>query len=170
MGVFGRYTESDQTTAGSRENRMYPLSVLIIAMLVAASLVSGEMEEDEPATRAESRLRKDLFQNYERELLPKINKTDVLNITYGVFLKRLDPHKNFKVTVLGTFMFNWKDDYLVYADKNPQKIKSLRVMTHEIWVRDLKLLHIQIARLTSMFLDTRTSTLEQFSIKIEFEF
>lgn len=121
---------------------MYRLSVLIIAILVAASLVSGEMEEDEPATRAESRLRQDLFKNYEREILPKINKTDVLNITYGVFLKRLEPHKNFKVSVFGTFMFNWKDDYLVYADKNPQKIKSLRVMTHEIWVSDLKLLYI----------------------------
>lgn len=117
---------------------MYSLSVstviLTMIFLVGGQLVSGEMVDEDSFYNAESKLRSDLFENYKRVLLPKINISELLNISYSVFLKRLEPHKNFKVTVIGTFIFGWKDDFLVYADKNPQKIRSLRVMTHEIWV------------------------------------
>jgi hypothetical protein len=112
---------------------MYSLSFSTV-LLTITILVGGEMVDDESFVQAESRLRNDLLRDYNRELLPRINRSDIVNITYSVFLKRLEPNKNFKVSVYGTFMFSWKDEFLAYEDKNPHKIKSFRVMTHEIWV------------------------------------
>jgi Neurotransmitter-gated ion-channel ligand binding domain len=112
---------------------MYSLSVSTV-LLTITILVGGEMVDDVSFVQAESRLRKDLLRDYNRELLPRINRSDIVNITYSLFLKRLEPNKNFKVSVYGTFMFSWKDEFLAYEDKNPHKIKSFRVMTDEIWV------------------------------------
>jgi hypothetical protein len=112
---------------------MYSLSVSTV-LLTITILVGGEMVDDDSFVKAESRLRSDLLRDYRRELLPRINRSDTVNITYSVFLKRLEPHKNFKVAVYGTFMFSWKDEFLVYEDKNPHKIRSFRLMTDEIWV------------------------------------
>jgi len=114
---------------------MYSLSVLTVLLSITI-LVGGEMVDDDSFVKAESRLRNDLLRDYNRELLPRINRSDIVNITYSVFLKRLEPDKNFKVSVYGTFMFSWKDEFLAYEDKNPHKIRSFRVMTDEIWVSD----------------------------------
>jgi Neurotransmitter-gated ion-channel ligand binding domain len=116
---------------------MYSLVVSTVILTIII-MVNGEMDDDNSFFRAESTLRSDLLGNYNRELLPKVNRSEIMNITYFVFLKRIKPHKNFKVTVYGTFMFSWNDEFLVYADKNPQQIRSLRVMTHEIWVSGTK--------------------------------
>jgi hypothetical protein len=116
---------------------MYSLSVLTVLLSITI-LVGGEMVDDDSFVKAESRLRNDLLRDYNRELLPRINRSDIVNITYSVFLKRLEPDKNFKVSVYGTFMFSWKDEFLAYEDKNPHKIRSFRVMTDEIWVSDME--------------------------------
>jgi Neurotransmitter-gated ion-channel ligand binding domain len=116
---------------------MYSLSVLTVLLSITI-LVGGDMVDDDSFVKAESRLRNDLLRDYNRELLPRINRSDIVNITYSVFLKRLEPDKNFKVSVYGTFMFSWKDEFLAYEDKNPHKIRSFRVMTDEIWVSDME--------------------------------
>jgi len=109
---------------------------MTVVLLWVLCLLLGPVwaDEEETGPQAESKFRNELFDNYAREMVPRSNRSELVNISTIVYLKRVEPHKNFMITIQGTFIFSWKDEFLVYADKNPLNIKSIRVMTHEIWV------------------------------------
>ncbi|XP_059480677.1 acetylcholine receptor subunit alpha-like [Neocloeon triangulifer] len=93
--------------------------------------------------KPETILRRNLLSNYNKELLPRENNSALVNVSTYLVIKRIEPKKNFMVTVQANLFATWMDDYLKYTD-NPDDIKNLVVTADEVWVPDITIYNVEL--------------------------
>ncbi|XP_061169571.1 neuronal acetylcholine receptor subunit alpha-3-like [Saccostrea echinata] len=99
-------------------------------------LVKGCLGNDK-VTAAENvtSLRKALLRNYDPYLRPRKNQIDPVVINASFFVLRFNDinEKEETVTLLGSLMILWNDEFLVWDKQQYSNISSIELKTNDIW-------------------------------------
>ncbi|XP_065347400.1 neuronal acetylcholine receptor subunit beta-3-like [Cloeon dipterum] len=96
--------------------------------------------------KAETILRRRLFESYNKEDVPRKMSNDSVEILMHFDFKRIEPHPNFMISVTGSVFCVWRDHSLRYRELNAENLTSLPVTADEIWVPDISVFSVEATR------------------------
>lgn len=107
------------------------LLVEILALLSAGYA----MEEDNPVV-AERRLCESLFNGYNKEVMPKYNRSEPMTVSLGLKLRSIDKidEKRQTFSIRSFKGFSWRDDILKWEPNLFSNITVIRVNGDRLWV------------------------------------
>lgn len=113
-------------------NRMLSL----LALLVPATLAhQGSFN----VLQVETRLKRDLFDNYDMTLAPLMDSEKPINVSAGLSVYTMDLKDNGMLKAVIWYRSSWQDDRLTWNPKDYHGITEMRIAASELWVPDLEI-------------------------------
>ena len=89
----------------------------------------------------ETRLRKDLFNNYSKDIIPKDDHSSPINVEMGIAIQTLEEFnqkvENIKLNIW--LRMNWNDEFLKWDKNLYGNISFLSVSSSDVWTPDIEL-------------------------------
>lgn len=103
--------------------------------ILALLSIGHAMEEDNPVF-AERRLFESLFNGYNREVMPKYNRSEPITVSFGLKLRSIDKidEKRQTFSIRSFKVFSWLDDVLKWDPGLFSNITVIRVNGDRLWV------------------------------------
>ena len=94
-------------------------------------------------TRTEQELHRSLFELYNSDVIPIINKSDTVNVSVDIFIKSIIniDEKSQTFTLHGFLEVKWTDQFLEWKTHEFGGVKKINVKNDNIWLPDLALLN-----------------------------
>ena len=91
--------------------------------------------------QTEHDLHRTLFQFYNPDVLPVINRSEVIEVSMDLFTIKIDDINEKKQTfsIRGYLQMSWTNDFLKWKPENYDGIKMISVQNKNIWIPDLAL-------------------------------
>ena len=92
-------------------------------------------------TVAEHELHKKLFESYNPDIMPVLNKSEPMEISLDIYIMNIDAiDEKSQTFTIRAFMENkWTDQFLTWKPENYEGIKRINVPNDNIWLPDLAL-------------------------------
>ena len=95
-------------------------------------------------TRTEQELHRSLFELYNSDVIPIINKSDTVNVSVDIFIMSINniDEKSQTFTLRGFLEVKWTDQFLEWKTHEFGGVKKINVKNENIWLPDLALMNV----------------------------
>ena len=95
-------------------------------------------------TRTEQELHRSLFELYNSDVIPIINKSDTVNVSVDIFIMSINniDEKSQTFTLRGFLEVKWTDQFLEWKTHAFGGVKKINVKNENIWLPDLALMNV----------------------------
>jgi len=117
------------------------LAVILVIIVLAVSLTVSSKNKDvsEPLGTSMSRLRKDLFKDYDKLIIPVTGPREPVSMVFGLALINIDLLKDGTVLIDTWLRSVWNDYRLQWDEKDYGDVSVLRLPADQLWMPDIAL-------------------------------